>query len=138
MPDRLINPHLNKGKPHVIEGDPVFHLLVHDPRILRIAQSVMGPNVILMFTHLFCKSAASSRSVPWHQDGPFWPVKTMKSCTIWVVLDNVDEVNGAMKVIPGSHKKGALKHNLIEDRKSTLNRELPIENVDEKTHNLLN
>ena len=84
MPDRLINPHLNKGKPCLIEGDPVFHWLVHNPRILRIAESVMGPNLILLFTHLFCKPAASSRSVPWHQDGPFWPVKPMKSCTIWV------------------------------------------------------
>ena len=41
--------------------------------------------------------------------------------------------NGAMKVIPGSHKKDALKHNLIEDKNLTLNRELPIENVDQKS-----
>ena len=133
MPDRLMNPHLNKGKPYLVEGDPVFHWLVHDPRILRIAESVMGPNLILLFTHLFCKPAASSRSVPWHQDGPFWPVKPMKSCTIWVALDDVDAANGAMKVIPGSHKKDALEHNLIEDKNSTLNRELPIENIDEKS-----
>lgn len=38
-----------------------------------------------------------------------------------------------MKVIPGSHKKDALKHNLIEDKNLTLNRELPIENVDQKS-----
>ncbi len=82
MPDRLMNPHLNKGKPYLVEGDPVFHWLVHDPRILRIAESVMEPNLILLFTHLFCKPAASTRSVPRHQDGPFWPVEPMKSCTI--------------------------------------------------------
>jgi len=116
MPDRLMNPHLNKGKPYLVEGDPVFHWLVHDPRILRIAESVMGPNLILLFTHLFCKPAVSTRSVPWHQDGPFWPVEPMKSCTIWVALDDVDEANGAMNVIPGSHKKDALKHNLVEDK----------------------
>lgn len=38
-----------------------------------------------------------------------------------------------MKAIPGSHKKDALKHNLIEDKNLTLNRELPIDNVDQKS-----
>ena len=38
-----------------------------------------------------------------------------------------------MKVIPGSHKKDALEHDLIVDKNSTLNRELPIENIDEKS-----
>ena len=133
LPDRLMKPHLNKGKPYLVEGAPVFHRLVHDARILRIAESVMGPKLILLFTHLFCKPAASSRSVLWHHDGPYWPVRPMKSCTIWVALGDVDEANGAMKVISGSHKKGALKHNLIEDKNLTLNRELPIENVDQKS-----
>ena len=48
-------------------------------------------------------------------------------------MDNVDAANGAMRVIPGSHKKDALEHNLIKDKNSTLNRELPIENIDEKS-----
>jgi ectoine hydroxylase-related dioxygenase (phytanoyl-CoA dioxygenase family) len=137
MPDRLMNTHLNKAKPYRVEGHPVFHWLAHDPRVLSIAESVMGPNLILLFTHLFCKPASSNRSVPWHQDGPFWPVTPMKSCTIWVALDDVDEGNGAMKIIPGSHKKNALEHNLIEDKNSTLNRELPIENVDEQNAELI-
>jgi hypothetical protein len=102
MPDRLMNPHLNQGKPYGVVGHRAFHELVHDPRILDMAEAVMGPDLILLFTHLFCKPADSMRIVPWHQDGPFWPVTPMASCTIWLALDDVDEANGAMKVIPGT------------------------------------
>ena len=130
LPDRLINPHLNGGKPYGIKGQREFRNLALDPRILDMAEQVMGPDLILLFTHLFCKPATSKRVVPWHQDGPFWPVEPMASCTVWVALDDVDEGNGAMKVIPRSHKDKALEHRLVDDENSTLNRELPIDNVD--------
>ena len=137
MPDRLMNPHLNQGKPYGIVGHQVFHKLVHDQRILDMAEAVMGPDLILLFTHLFCKPAASARVVPWHQDGPFWPVTPMRSCTIWLALDDVDEGNGAMKVIPGSHRRAAIEHNLTDDPNSTLNRELPVDDVDESKAKLI-
>lgn len=137
MPDRLMNPHLNQGKPYGVHGHPAFHNLVHDPRIIDMAEAVMGPDLILLFTHLFCKPADSARIVPWHQDGPFWPVTPMASCTIWLALDDVDEANGAMKVIPGSHKYEAFEHTLLDDPNSTLNRELPIENIDESEAELI-
>ena len=131
MPDRLINPHLDRGKPYGVRGHALFNDLAHDSRIVSMVSSVMGPNLILLFTHLFCKSAVSTRSVPWHQDGPFWPVNPMKSCTVWLALDDVDEGNGAMRVIPGSHKGSAKIHNLIDKKNSTLNRELSPSDVDE-------
>ncbi len=137
MPDRIMNPHLNGGKPYGVRGQAAFDGLVHDPRILAMAQAVMGPDLILLFTHLFCKPASSSRIVPWHQDGPFWPVKPMALCTVWVALDDVDEGNGAMKVIPGSHKGEAYEHELLDDPNSTLNRELKIEDVDDDAAKLI-
>lgn len=137
MPDRLMNPHLDGGKPYGVRGQKAFHDLVHDPRIIAMARDVMGPDLILLFTHLFCKPASSSRIVPWHQDGPFWPVTPMASCTVWVALDDVDEGNGAMKVIPGSHKGDALAHDLLDDPNSTLNRELPVDDVDEGAAELI-
>ncbi|MAI44389.1 MAG: phytanoyl-CoA dioxygenase family protein [Hyphomicrobiaceae bacterium TMED74] len=137
MPDRLMNPHLNQGKPYGVCGHAAFHRLAHDPRIIDMAEAGMGPDLILLFTHLFCKPAESARVVPWHQDGPFWPVTPMKSCTIWLALDDVDEANGAMKVIPGSHRRDAIEHNLTDDSNSTLNRELPVDDVDESKAQLI-
>lgn len=131
LPDRLINTHLDGGAPYGIRGQKAIHDIAHDPRILDMAEAVMGPDLILLFTHMFCKPAESSRAVPWHQDGPFWPVAPLASCTVWLALDKVEEENGAMRVIPGSHRGDYLKHDLLDDPNSTLNREIDLKNIDE-------
>ena len=131
LPDRMMNTHLDGGAPYGIRGQKAIHDIAHDPRMLDLAEAVMGPNLILLFTHLFCKPAASSRAVPWHQDGPFWPVTPLASCTVWLALDKVDEENGAMRVIPGSHLGDYRSHHLTDDPNSTLNRKIDLTTVDE-------
>jgi ectoine hydroxylase-related dioxygenase (phytanoyl-CoA dioxygenase family) len=43
----------------------------------------------------------------WHQDAPFWPILApMTEVTAWVALDDVDELNGCMSMVPGSHTWG--------------------------------
>ncbi|MCH2491406.1 MAG: phytanoyl-CoA dioxygenase family protein [Gammaproteobacteria bacterium] len=135
LPDRLMNPHLNGGKPYGVQGQKAFHALAHDVRILDMAEAVMGPDLVLLFTHLFCKPAESSRRVLWHQDGPFWPVTPLASVTVWLALDNVDADNGAMQVIPGSHRGDYHDLTLIDDPDSTLNRKIDADEIDEsKAH----
>ena len=119
----MINTHLDGGAPYGIRGQQAIHDIAHDPRMLDLAEAVIGLDLILLFTHLFCKPAASSRAVPWHQDGPFWPVAPLASCTVWLALDKVDEENAAMRVIPGSHLGDYRQHQLIDDPNSTLNRD---------------
>jgi hypothetical protein len=131
LPDRMINTHLNCGAPYKIRGQKAIFELAHDPNILDLAEAVMGPDLILLFTHLFCKPAQSSRAVPWHQDGPFWPVSPLASCTVWLALDNADEANGAMRVIPGSHRRDYLRHDFTDDPNSTLNHGINQADVDE-------
>ncbi len=133
LPDRMLNAHLNGGKPYGIKGQQAFDTIAHDERILDMAADVMGPDLVLLFTHLFCKPPESSRAVPWHQDGPFWPVKPLASCTVWIALDKVDAENGAMRVIPGSHRADYLAHDLVDDPNSTLNREINIEKIDDSS-----
>jgi len=131
LPDRMINTHLDGGGPYGIKGQKAIYDIAHDPRILDMAEAIMGPDLILLFTHLFCKPATSSRAVPWHQDGPFWPVTPLASCTIWIALDKVDEENGAMRVIPQSHLGEYHQHNLVDNPNSTLNREIDLSKVDQ-------
>ena len=136
-PDRIINPHLDGGRPHRLRGDRAFHDIAHDARILDMAGAVMGPDLVLLFTHLFCKPPESPRTVPWHQDGPFWPIEPMASCTVWLALDKVDAGNGAMQVIPGSHLEHYRPHELVDDPDSTLNREIRVRDFDEgKAHTI--
>lgn len=44
----------------------------------------------------------------WHQDSPYWPILQPKTSqiTAWVALDDVDEENGCMWMISGSHLWG--------------------------------
>jgi ectoine hydroxylase-related dioxygenase (phytanoyl-CoA dioxygenase family) len=44
----------------------------------------------------------------WHQDSPYWGILTPKDAqvTAWVALDDVDEGNGCMSMVPHSHKWG--------------------------------
>ena len=131
LPDRLINTHLDSGRPYGIRGQQAFYALARDPRILDLAEAVMGPDLVLLFTHLFCKPADSARDVPWHQDGPFWPVEPLASVTVWVALDDVDADNGAMRVIPGSHRDYQ-PHRLVDRANSTLNREIDADAIDDR------
>jgi phytanoyl-CoA hydroxylase len=43
----------------------------------------------------------------WHQDAPLWPpLEPMTQVTAWVALDDVDESNGCMSMVAGSHTWG--------------------------------
>jgi ectoine hydroxylase-related dioxygenase (phytanoyl-CoA dioxygenase family) len=48
--------------------------------------------------------------VPMHQDGAYWPIRPLATCTVWVALDHVTEENGCMRVVPGSHRHQSLSH----------------------------
>jgi phytanoyl-CoA hydroxylase len=45
----------------------------------------------------------------WHQDSPLWPVLQPKNAqlTAWIALDDVDEENGCMSMVPHSHNWGS-------------------------------
>lgn len=120
LPDRLINVHLNGGNPYGVRGHSAFRALALDRRILDMAEALVGPDLVLLFAQLFCKPAESTRSVPWHQDGEYWPVRPLASCTVWLALDDVDAGNGAMRVIPGSHRGATLRHDPKDDDDLTL------------------
>jgi hypothetical protein len=42
----------------------------------------------------------------------------------WLAFDDVDEVNGGMKLLPGSHKGGVIKHRRSKETSSVLTLEL--------------
>lgn len=43
----------------------------------------------------------------WHQDAPLWPIiAPMTEVSAWVALDDVDESNGCMSMVPRSQKWG--------------------------------
>ena len=72
--------------------------------------------------------------VPWHQDGQYWPIRSLATCTVWVALDDSLIQNGCMRVIPGSQRGQPLYDHYKDERDGlTLNRTIVPEQFDAQT-----
>ncbi len=88
--------------------------------ILNYVEDILGPDFYLWGSNFFIKPPQSSSTVGWHQDTYYWPLEPKISATVWLAFEDVDEKNAAMKVIPGSHTAGLLKHSRSSDTDSVL------------------
>jgi hypothetical protein len=84
--------------------------LVHHPAIIDAVQSVIGPNVLCWNSSMFIKDPHDPAYVAWHQDAYDFETLPDKVVTAWVALLPSTEENGAMKVIPQSHKDLRAQH----------------------------
>ncbi len=72
--------------------------------------SAISGNVTRSFDHMIVKQAWNQSETPWHQDavlaglGGLSRVLQKERLHFWVPLQDVDERNGCMEFIPGSHK----------------------------------
>jgi hypothetical protein len=84
---------------------PRFHDILWAPQ-LRVAsfQLLGGVGVRFLHDQLFCKPAGCGGAVAWHQDYSYWTwTQPMAHVTCWIALDDVDEENGCLWYVPGSH-----------------------------------
>ena len=84
--------------------------LVHHPKVLDAVEDSIGPDILCWTTTFFIKEANSPGFVSWHQDSTYWGLDPDEVITAWVAFTEVDEANGYMQVIPGSHKIDQLPH----------------------------
>ena len=82
--------------------------LVNHPVLVDYAVDLLGDDVVAWGTHYFCKLPRDPKRVSWHQDAPYWALNPTRTVTVWLAIDDVDEGNAAMQVIPGSHLRGAM------------------------------
>jgi ectoine hydroxylase-related dioxygenase (phytanoyl-CoA dioxygenase family) len=88
-------------------SDP-FSRLIHNPRITaEIAQLTKATELRIWHDQIQYKPAQQGGTNHWHQDAPLWPVlRPDTQVTAWVALDDVDESNGCMSMVPGSYAWG--------------------------------
>lgn len=91
-----------------------------NPVILDYVEDLLGPHFYLWASNFFIKEPRSNKTVEWHQDSFYWPLKPVESLTVWLAFDEVDKVNGAMRVIPGSHRVGRIEHSREQETDSVL------------------
>ena len=98
------NPDLRPEDLHhnLMIGDPFWHRLIADPRLLDLAEVFIGSNLALFATHYIAKAPKTGRPVLWHQDGSYWPLEPMEVTTLWLACSDSTPENGCMRVIPGT------------------------------------
>lgn len=115
-PEKLVSAHVEGDNGEGVRGSRDFLELARDPEIVDLVSDVIGDDVILWGCHVFCKPAGDGYETPWHQDGHYWPIRPLATCTAWVALEPSTEANGCLRVIPRSHEGQRLHEHLHEDR----------------------
>jgi ectoine hydroxylase-related dioxygenase (phytanoyl-CoA dioxygenase family) len=71
----------------------------------------------------FAKPALNGKKTPMHQEGEYWPIVPLATCTVWIAIDEATVENGCLRYIPGSHKERRLMvHEVKDDPSYTLRR----------------
>jgi hypothetical protein len=131
-PEKLVSAHVEGDNGEGVRGSRAFLDLARDPEIIELVSGVLGDDIILWGCHVFCKPAVEGFETPWHQDGHYWPIRPLATCTVWVALEESSVENGCLRVIPGSHAGKHLHEHLHEDRSDlTLNQRLAPGTFDE-------
>jgi ectoine hydroxylase-related dioxygenase (phytanoyl-CoA dioxygenase family) len=88
--------------PHKLH--PVFLEMVKHPKLTSILRAILGPNVRLHGSKLNMKLPHCGAAVEWHQDWAFYPHTNDDVLAIGIMIDDVDDDNGPLLALPGTHR----------------------------------
>lgn len=119
--------------PALLAHDLSFLNYARIPEIVAMVGQILGGDFALWNSSLFAKPAYKGTRTPWHQDGEYWPIRPIATCTAWIAVDDATPENGCLRVIRGSHKQGRLfRHKTNDGPGLSLNQELEPSEYDEK------
>ena len=78
------------------------------PKVL--AQELLGEPAIGKNLQFFNKPPGIGQATPAHQDGHYFMLQPCHAVTMWMALDIVDEENGCVRYLRGSHLDGMRPH----------------------------
>ena len=97
------------------------------PKFLDIAEAVLGPDIILHHSKLFCKPPEKGSPFPMHQDWQYFPsVKDTMIAAVIYVSDATDEM-GCIRVHPGSHKLGRSRGTMGNGQNTEITNRYPLD-----------
>ena len=92
---RIKSPHL---------AHPFYWDMAGHPPVMAAIEPLIGPDIrVRPGGKVNLKSAGYGAPVEWHQDWAFYPHTNDDVLAVGILLDDVDEDNGPMMVLPGSH-----------------------------------
>jgi len=94
---------------NIWEASAPFRKLISHPTIVEEVAQISGAKELrLWHDQIQFKPANQGGVNHWHQDWPYWPSigPLDEQVSAWIALDDVDEENGCMSMVPGSHLWG--------------------------------
>jgi ectoine hydroxylase-related dioxygenase (phytanoyl-CoA dioxygenase family) len=110
-----------------VEVSQSFRAVMASSRMTDYVADLIGPNVKFHHSKINSKLPGAATKVKWHQDFPFTPHSNDDLVTALLLLDDMTEENGALEVLPGSHRgdlhplwhdgvfTGAIEESLADD-----------------------
>lgn len=92
------------------EYDPFFSGLLFKSRFEKIAEALLGDAAVGKTVEYFNKPARVGAPTPVHQDNYYFMLQPPEAVTMWLALENVDEENGCVRYVKGSHLKPMRAH----------------------------
>lgn len=104
--------------------EPAIRDNLFERRSASVARQLVGSSATLDYDQFLAKRPNKPDAVfTWHQDLGYWPTGTPEplTATCSLALDDADEENGCLKVVPGSQKDGLRPHRPLHghDRESS-------------------
>ncbi len=94
-------------------SNPVFGRLTQLPRIVEPAMRIVGSEVYVYQFKINTKAAFGGDVWEWHQDYVFWRnedgLAKPRVANVAVYLHEINEFNGPLFLIPGSHREGVIE-----------------------------
>lgn len=83
-----------------------------DERVLDLIEDIVKPGIAIYSAKLTAKLPKSTDICHWHQDNAYYNAHALSETRMstWIPLVDVDEENGCLWVVPGSHKQGVREH----------------------------
>lgn len=90
--------------------DPFFRGYMQQPKWLSLAATLVGEEAKAEEPEWFNKPPGTHHVTPPHQDNYYFNLKPPNVVTIWMALEKVDEENGCLTYVAGSHRRGIRPH----------------------------
>lgn len=112
--------YVDRGQPATLkqmqhmDRDPYFERYRSQPRWQELATALLGEPCTAMAPEWFNKPPGTSHPTPPHQDNFYFCLKPPQVVTLWLALDPVDDENGCLRFVSGSHRRGMRPHALTK------------------------
>ncbi len=95
---------------------PLTRQICEDERILTLIEGLVRPGISIYSAKMVEKLPYDEAVCHWHQDDAYYRENSESECrmSIWLPLQDCDEANGCVWMVPGSHRHGLREFRQID------------------------